>query len=296
MPEARDGIDVSFDRLIAARRQRGGTDWDTATDNLAGGFSGKRRGQGLEIRDLRQFAPGDDIRYLDASVTARTGKPHVRTFHEEQDKVSLLVADFRRPTLWGTSRRLRSVAAAEALAQIGWQMVEAGGKVGLLVIRDGQLDHVPPRARARAMLLVAGMLERSHRAALEAAMSGEYRVADTLTTGLERASRLVAPGAAVICATSLDAPGPDFGNVAGSLARRLRLSFLLVRDKIDSVPPSGPFAYANSAGETRWGRFPTTSSRSDEAYSQIMHSRARVFFVDTMTETPGIAPASRAAG
>ena len=80
-----------------------------------GGFAGKRRGNGLEIVDVRPFSEGDDSRHLDAATTARTGRPHVRTFRDEREKTALLVADFRPAMLWGTRRRLRSVAAADAL-------------------------------------------------------------------------------------------------------------------------------------------------------------------------------------
>ncbi|HET9068090.1 MAG TPA: DUF58 domain-containing protein, partial [Amaricoccus sp.] len=76
----------------------------------------RKRGQGHEIREIRPFTDGDDPRHLDAAATARSGSLQVRSFHEDRERTVLLVADFRRPMLWGTRARFRSVAAAEALA------------------------------------------------------------------------------------------------------------------------------------------------------------------------------------
>lgn len=257
-----EGAQVSFERLLALRHEAARTpQWAAATDNRAGGFAGRKRGSGLDIHDLRQFAEGDDLRHVDASTTARTGRLHVRTFHEDQDRTALLIADFRGPMLWGTRGRLRSVAAAEALALAGWRTVDSGGSVGLLAVRDADTDYVAPQLRERAMLRIAGALERSHRLAL-ATTSGSHAAgaAQSLDVVLERVARLATRGAAIICATGLDGTGPGFESVASSLARRGRLSFLLVQDAVETAPPKGLFPYLSDEGTARWGRFPAEES------------------------------------
>ncbi|UOM35567.1 DUF58 domain-containing protein [Acuticoccus sp. I52.16.1] len=173
--------EVRFDDLVALRhgslpRQR------MAIPSVLrpGGFAGRRRGHGLDIHDVRHFVDGDDLRHADPAATARTGRLHVRTFHEERDRAALLVADFRRPMLWATRGRLRSVAGAAALAVLGWRIIDAGGKVGLLAVREGGLDHIAVRPRERTMMQVAGALEAGHARALaeaQAAAEGGPRIA-----------------------------------------------------------------------------------------------------------------------
>ncbi len=56
---------------------------DLAFVRRAGGVSaGEHRGAGVgtgtELAQLRPYQPGDDVRQLDPSATARTGIPHVR--------------------------------------------------------------------------------------------------------------------------------------------------------------------------------------------------------------------------
>lgn len=60
-------------RLRAARRR------------MPGRHTGARRGAGLEFADYRKYAPGDDLRYLDWGLLARTDRLYVKVFHEEAD-------------------------------------------------------------------------------------------------------------------------------------------------------------------------------------------------------------------
>ena len=57
-----------------------------ATGLFAGNYRSAFRGGGLEYEESRPYAPGDDVRSLDASATARTGVPYVKIFREERDR------------------------------------------------------------------------------------------------------------------------------------------------------------------------------------------------------------------
>ncbi len=259
-----DATAVRFEDLVALRHGAGPRRRMAVPSVLRpGGFAGRRRGPGLDIHDVRPFAEGDDMRHADPAATARTGRIHVRTFHEERDRAALLVADFRRPMLWATRGRLRSVAGAAALATVGWRIIDAGGKVGLLAVREGGLDHVAVRPRERTMMQIAGALEVSHGRALAGARAGAVDAAarrpiptEPLHAVLERAARLVPRGGAIVCATGLDAPGAGFEAVVGSIARRRRLVLVLVRDPLETAPPARRFSYFGEDGVVMDGAHP----------------------------------------
>ncbi len=204
---------------------------------LPGGFSTRKRGHGQEMADVREYVSGDDVRHLDRGSTARTGVIHIRTFHEERDRATLLVADFRPSMLWGTRRAFRSVAAAEALALIGWRAVEEGGRVGLLALTaDGPIT-VPLRGRVRGMLAVIGGLVRAHVDALEAARSGRG-VDPPLSQEVLRVLRLAPVGAEIILASGFDHGGEGLAEGLGRVSRRRVLRLLNVMDGgIDQLPP-----------------------------------------------------------
>ena len=138
----------------------------------------RRRGRGAETYDVRPWSDGDDMRSLDRNVTARTGAPHVRTFHDERERSVLFLVDFRAPMLFGTRRAFRSVAAAEAAVASAWRVINSQGRVGLAAIGSAGARCFGWAVGARSFppLLVA--LAEAHRAALsESAEAAEPSLA-----------------------------------------------------------------------------------------------------------------------
>lgn len=235
MTAAETGATLTEDGLIALRPlalRRSGT--ELAPSRQPGGHVTRRRGQGQEFNDVRSYVAGDDIRHIDAQATARTGTLHVKTFHDERDRTTLLVADFRPSMLWGLRRAFRSVAAAEALALRGWQVVEAGGRVGLAALIDGPPVLVRPRAGSSGMLAVIGGMVRAHRAALDALGA---RVADPpLDQALAAVVRVAPTGAEVILASGFDARGAQLDDRVAEIDRRSPVTLWQVADGTEDLP------------------------------------------------------------
>ncbi|MCK5931746.1 MAG: DUF58 domain-containing protein [Fulvimarina manganoxydans] len=215
-----------------------------------GGFAGRRRGNGLEIVDVRLFSEGDDARHIDAAATARTAKTHVRTFREERDRAALLVADFRLPMLWGTRGRLRSVAAAGALALAGWRVVEGGGRVGLMVLTGGEEQYIPPKPRERGMATVCEALQRAHEAAVGEAEGRRDQATGDLSTLLEGAIARSSRGTRIVLATALDGADETFDRLAAAAGRRFDLEILLMIDPFEKAAPRGAYPFL-PMGENR---------------------------------------------
>ena len=58
-----------------------------------GSFKSLYHGQGIEFSGVREYLRGDDVRAIDWNVTARSGKPYVKTFEEERELQIFLVID-----------------------------------------------------------------------------------------------------------------------------------------------------------------------------------------------------------
>lgn len=234
------GIALLPDALIALRRVALRAEAAPVLAALPGGFATRRKGHGLEVADMREYVAGDDIRHLDRGTTARTGRLHVREFQAERDRVTLLIADFRSSMLWGLRRAFRSVAAAEALALIGWNVVESGGRVGLMAIGPGALVVVPPNGRTRGMLNVIGGLVKAHEQCLGATAMGQGGD-PALDQSLARADRLVPSGAEIVIASGFDMPGSGLEDRLNALARRRVPRLVLVTDAQASQLPPGRY-------------------------------------------------------
>ncbi|MFC5563953.1 DUF58 domain-containing protein [Methylobacterium aerolatum] len=229
---------------------------------LPGGIVTKRRGRGSEPEDVRPWSEGDDRRHIDRNATARTGQLHVRTHHDERDRAVVLLADFRPSMLFGTRRTLRSVAAAEALALLGWRIVADGGRVGLAVATVDEPVVLRPAGGERAMASVTGALALAHAGALEKAGEAD----PPLEPLLGIAASLLPSGGHLVIASALDAPGPDFERLLGLVAERVSVRLVLVSDAFERAKRPGFFPFALSDG--RRG-----SLRADGAGARALDAR-----------------------
>src|SRR5512136_483289 len=60
---------------------------------LQGDYRGLFYGAGLDLADLREYQPGDDIRHIDWNVTARLDTPYVRQYIEDRDIAAWFLLD-----------------------------------------------------------------------------------------------------------------------------------------------------------------------------------------------------------
>ncbi len=241
------GVHLTAAHLIALRDLGTAPDGPTgAGTSLGSGFIAKRRGTGQDIEDIRAYVTGDDMRHLDRAATARTGNLHVRTFREERDRVVLLVADFRPSMLWGMRRALCSVAAAEALAYIGWQAVEAGERVGLLAITAREPVLVPARRRVRAMLNVIGGMVEAHQRALS--MATQALADPPLDAALSGIARIAPTGSDVLIASSFDTPGDGLEDRLSDLSRRRGIHRIEIADQAITSLPKGDYPLIDASG------------------------------------------------
>ena len=74
------------------------------TETFAGDYYSSFKGQGLDFNEFREYQHGDDVRFLDWNVTARTGTPYIRTFREERELSMVIAVDVSGSTHFGSCR------------------------------------------------------------------------------------------------------------------------------------------------------------------------------------------------
>ena len=117
-----------------------------ATATFAGQYRSGFRGQGLDFDDFREYTPGDEPRFIDWKVTARTGTPYVRKFHEEREQMLLLAIDvsesMRYAGAHSTDTKLEY--AARIAAVLAYSAAMNGDKTGLLLFGCQPHFYLPP--------------------------------------------------------------------------------------------------------------------------------------------------------
>ncbi|WP_045233602.1 DUF58 domain-containing protein, partial [Deinococcus pimensis] len=76
-------------------------------------YRGLFYGPSLDLAEVREYQPGDEVRRMDWNVTARTGRLHVRQYREERELTAWLVVDRSASMDFGTRRVLKRDLAAE---------------------------------------------------------------------------------------------------------------------------------------------------------------------------------------
>src|SRR6185436_8110338 len=117
------------------------------------------KGRGMEFAEVREYAPGDEVRTIDWNVTARTGVPYVKKFVEERDLTLLLVIDVSGSNRFGSRFLLKRDFAAELAAVLAFSAVANHDRVGAVLFTDRVESYVPPdRGRDHALRIVRDVL------------------------------------------------------------------------------------------------------------------------------------------
>ena len=128
-------------------------------ETLAGQYHSVFKGRGIEFDEVREYAPGDDVRSIDWNVTSRMGRPFTKQFVEERELTVMLAVDASGSMDFGSTTEFKNELAAEICALLALAAIRNNDKVGLLTFSDGIELHLPPRkGRRHALRLVREVL------------------------------------------------------------------------------------------------------------------------------------------
>lgn len=173
--------DVPLNELLAEVRRIEVQSDRLVNGLLAGVYRSVFRGAGIEFDEVREYQEGDDPRSVDWNVTARVGRPFVKTFVDERDLTVLFLLDVSRSMRAGFSAWSLRQAAARVLASLALSAARNHDKVGLIAFGADVRRIVRPRqGTAHALRIVRDAL-----AAPSAAGPSD------LVLPLERANRIL---------------------------------------------------------------------------------------------------------
>ena len=119
-----------------------------------------RHGFSSEFTEYRQYAVGDDPRYLDWRVYGRSDRYFIRKFEDETQLRFQLVVDQSRSMDFGSGGYTKAEYAATLAATLAYFVYQQGDAVGLLTFDAGVRDSLPVRHQTGHLRRVFGALER----------------------------------------------------------------------------------------------------------------------------------------
>jgi uncharacterized protein (DUF58 family) len=117
-------------------------------------------GFSVEFSEYRQYTPGDDPRYLDWRLFARTDRYYVKRFEDETNLRCHIVLDTSRSMNYRSLDYSKSEYARTAAATIAYFLTLQRDAVGLLTFEDRITDYLPPRHRPGHLRRLLAMLDR----------------------------------------------------------------------------------------------------------------------------------------
>jgi uncharacterized protein (DUF58 family) len=264
-----DGIHLDAAELIALRPRCNALCLPMhtpAASALAGAYRSRFRGRGVDFLESRAYQPGDDIRNMDWRVTARTGRPHTKIFHEERERPVLVVLDASPSLFFGTRRRLKSVAAGMLASAVAWTAVRRGDRIGAFLFAPGEHRELRPAGGRRgAMRVIQGLVDWLDP---ERPRSGE----GPLSAALERVRHAVRPGSLVLIVSDFFSLDESCNRHLSRLRQHNDVIGCQVVDAAEEALPAGRFPITDGSNsallDTRQASAREQFARMSQAHAQ----------------------------
>jgi uncharacterized protein (DUF58 family) len=117
-------------------------------------------GFSVEFSEYREYSPGDDPRYLDWKLFARSDRYYVKRFEDETNLRCHLVLDTSRSMGYGTIGYSKIEYARTAAATIAYFLATQRDAVGLVTFEARIVEYLPARYRPGHLRRILGVLER----------------------------------------------------------------------------------------------------------------------------------------
>lgn len=128
---------------------------------LSGLHRGPYRGFSIEFAEHREYAPGDDFRYLDWKVFARTDKFYLKQFEQETNLICYLALDVSQSMSYQGPQAAESklLYARRAAAALAYVVLRQGDFVGAIAFDEQLRGAARPGGAADHLRVVCELLE-----------------------------------------------------------------------------------------------------------------------------------------
>jgi len=203
----------------------------------SGGYSSPRRGTSLEFSDYRRYVPGDDLRYIDWGIYARSDRLFIKVFRQEVDLFAYIFVDASASMVF-PSREQKFLPASYVALALSYVVLANHDHVKLHLLQSGSVRASPFYRGRRRMRDCVDF-------ATSAVPAGSLDLASSLSDHLQRLRR---PGKAIIISDFL-MPAASYQQ-GFNLLRAFNLDIVaiqvLARAEVDPRFPSGNLALIDS--------------------------------------------------
>ncbi len=134
----------------------------------------RKFGEGLVFKDFREYVPGDDIRFIDWKVYARTNKYYIKRFEEERNLTVHIVVDSSSSMNFGTGDHTKFEYASMIGLGFSYMAMSNNEKFNFNTFAD-ELEMVRPEKGRDQLMSIYDHLQKHE-------PEGESKFKDSLET------------------------------------------------------------------------------------------------------------------
>ncbi len=112
---------------------------------FSGEYHSAFKGRGMAFSEVREYSPGDDVRFIDWNVTARFNTPFVKVFEEERELNVMLMVDVSASANFGTLKQTKHDLITELCAVLAFSASNNNDKIGVIFFSDKIEKFIPPK-------------------------------------------------------------------------------------------------------------------------------------------------------
>jgi uncharacterized protein (DUF58 family) len=114
---------------------------------FAGEYRTAFKGTGVRFKEVREYQPGDDVRFIEWNVSARMGHPYCKVFEEERELPVYIMIDISASILFGTNVQSKKDLMIRLCADLCFSAVGNNDKVGLILFSNTIEKYIPPKKK-----------------------------------------------------------------------------------------------------------------------------------------------------
>ena len=232
-----------------------------------GSYSSPRRGTSLEFADYRRYAPGDDLRYLDWGIYARSDRLYVKLYREEVDLFAYMFIDASGSMAFPSLAEKYLPASHIGLA-LSYVILANHDHVKMHLLRDQANSNASPFYRGRRRMVDCVQF------ATESQPAGTLELAPVLGHQMRSFRR---PGKAILISDFLMPPASYQQGLNLLRAYNLDIAVIQVlsRQEVEPDFPNGALALVDSESQQEI-RYQWNPARRREYQDRLAHHNSEI--------------------
>ena len=132
------------------------------------------KGAGLQFKEHQLYAPGDDVRFIDWKLSAKSDNTFVKTFEEERNVEIIVMLDITPTMMIGYNKVSKLQSAIEIACLLYLLADKSKDKVKILIVTD-KVTILPSSSGHKGIVLLISYLEKINVLNAEGKVNLDYR-------------------------------------------------------------------------------------------------------------------------